>query len=284
MKVRAYAKINLALDVVKKRQDGFHELEMVMAPITLHDLVLVDIIDEGIEIATNNKFIPTDERNIVYKVAKLLIEEFNLQKGVRIQVYKHIPMQAGLAGGSADGAAVLRAMNQLFHLNLSLEELAKIGSRVGSDIPFCVYQQFTFASGRGEDLKFFDANPDYMILLVKPRKGVSTKLAFQSLQINKCDHPNCWQMQYALETGDDQTVIKCLGNSLEEPSFRLVPDIKAIKEALINIGFDGVLMSGSGSCVFALTKSQEVLDRGFEEMKKSYPFVLRTRFKTDEMF
>ena len=98
MKVRAYAKINLALDVVKKRQDGFHELEMVMAPITLHDLVLVDIIDEGIEIATNNKFIPTDERNIVYKVAKLLIEEFNLQKGVRIQVYKHIPMQAGLAG------------------------------------------------------------------------------------------------------------------------------------------------------------------------------------------
>lgn len=284
MKVRAYAKINLALDVVKRRPDGFHELEMVMAPITLHDLVLVDIIDEGIEITTNNRFIPTDERNIVYKVAKLLVDEYQLQKGVRIQVYKHIPMQAGLAGGSADGAAVLRAMNQLFHLNLSLEKLAELGARVGSDIPFCVYQQFAFASGRGENLKSFDAKPDYMILLVKPKKGVSTKLAFQTLQINKCDHPNCWQMQYALENGDDKTVIKCLGNSLEEPSFKLVPDIKKIKDDLINIGFDGALMSGSGSSVFALTKSQAVLDRGFEEMKKNYPFVLRTRFKTGEMF
>lgn len=284
MKVRAYAKVNLALDVVRRREDGFHDLEMIMAPIFLHDLVLVDIIDEGIEITTNNHIIPTDERNIVYKVAALMIERFNLKKGVRIQIFKHIPMQAGLAGGSADGAAVLRAMNRLFHLNLSLEQLAAIGDEVGSDIPFCIYQQFAFVTGKGEGLDFFEAEPDYSILLVKPKRGVPTKLAFQKLHINQCDHPNCRQMRYAMETHDDKTMIACLGNSLEEPSFKIVPEIKVIKEKLLDLGFEGALMSGSGSCVFALTRDQEVLQRGYDEMKKDYPFVLRTRFKTNEDF
>ena len=282
MKIRAYAKINLALDVVKRREDGFHDLEMIMAPIFLHDLVLVDVIDEGIEITTNNRIIPTDERNIVYKVAALMIERFQLKKGVRIQIYKHIPMQAGLAGGSADGAAVLRAMNRLFHLNLSMETLAQIGDEVGSDIPFCIYQQFAFVTGKGEGLDFFEASPDYAILLVKPKKGVSTKLAFQKLHINQCDHPNCRQMRFAMENGDDQTMVSCLGNSLEEPSFKLVPEIQTIKEKLIALGFDGALMSGSGSCVFALTKDPKILQKGYEAMRNDYPFVLRTRFKTNE--
>lgn len=284
MKVRAYAKVNLALDVVSRREDGFHELEMIMAPIFLHDLILVDLIDQGIEIMTNNKIIPTDSRNIVYKVAALMIEKFHLEKGVRIQIYKHIPMQAGLAGGSADGAAVLRAMNRLFHLNLTMEELADLGARVGSDIPFCVYQQFAFVSGRGEGLDFFEANPDYTILLVKPRRGVSTKMAFQSLRLDQCDHPNCRQMRYAMENGDGPTMIKCLGNSLEEPSFRLVPEIKTIKDELLALGFEGALMSGSGSCVFGLTRNPEILEKAHEDLKKKYPFVLRTRFKTNEDF
>lgn len=284
MKVRAYAKVNLALDVVSRREDGFHELEMIMAPIFLHDLILVDLIDQGIEIMTNNKIIPTDSRNIVYKVAALMIEKFHLEKGVRIQIYKHIPMQAGLAGGSADGAAVLRAMNRLFHLNLTMEELAELGARVGSDIPFCVYQQFAFVSGRGEGLDFFEANPDYTILLVKPRRGVSTKMAFQSLRLDQCDHPNCRQMRYAMENGDGPTMIKCLGNSLEEPSFRLVPEIKTIKDELLALGFEGALMSGSGSCVFGLTRNPEILEKAHEDLKKKYPFVLRTRFKTNEDF
>lgn len=284
MKVRAYAKINLALDVVRKREDGFHELEMIMAPIFLHDLIMVDVIDEGIEIVTNNKIIPTDSRNIVYKVAQLLIDRYQLEKGVRIQIFKHIPMQAGLAGGSADGAAVLRAMNRLFRLNLSLDELAKLGDEIGSDIPFCIYQQFAFVSGKGEGLEFFEANPDYHILLVKPRRGVSTKLAFQSLHIDKCDHPNCRQMQYAMENNDEKTMLSCLGNSLEEPSIKLVPEIQTIKEELMELGFDGALMSGSGSCVFALTKSEEIQNKGYISMKKKYPFVLRTRFKTPKDF
>jgi len=284
MKIRAYAKINLALDVVRRREDGFHDLEMIMAPIFLHDLVMVDVIDEGIEITTNNKIIPTDSRNIVYKVAALLIERFQLKKGVKIQIFKHIPMQAGLAGGSADGAAVLRAMNRLFHLNLSLDELAKLGAEVGSDIPFCVYQQFAFVSGRGEYLDFFDASLDDDILLVKPRRGVPTKFAFQNLHIHHCDHPNCRQMRYAIETGDHETMIHCLGNSLEESSFKMVPEIGEIKKELLALGFDGALMSGSGSCVFALTKDKALLEKGYAAMKKKYPFVLRTRFKMPEEF
>ena len=130
MKVIAYATVNLALDVVRNREDGYHDLEMIMAPITLHDLIYINVIDEGIEIESNSKIVPTDQRNIMYKVAQLMQERCGLKKGVKIFVYKHIPTQAGLAGGSADGAAVIKAMNKLFHLNLSYEEMAALGKDV----------------------------------------------------------------------------------------------------------------------------------------------------------
>ena len=281
MKVRAYAKVNLALDVVRRREDGFHDLEMIMAPIFLHDLILVDPIyhDPRIEIEANSKIIPLDDRNIVYKVAKLLIDRYNIPHGVRIKIYKHIPMQAGLAGGSADGAAVLRAMNELFHLNLSLDRLAQLGDEVGSDIPFCIYQQFAFVQGKGENLEFFDTDIDYKLLLVKPKKGVSTKQSFTTLNLETCAHPNCREMMQALINRDDQTFLNCLGNSLEEPSFKLVPEIKKVKDDLIELGFDGVLMSGRGSCVFGLTKDEKLLEKAHETLKNKYSFVLRTRFK-----
>ena len=156
MKVRAYAKVNLALDVVRKREDGYHDLEMIMAPITLHDLIYINVIPEGIEIESNSKIVPTDQRNIMYKVAKLMQERYGLKKGVKIFVYKHIPTQAGLAGGSADGAAVIKAMNKLFHLNLSYEEMAALGKEVGADIPFCIYEKTAFVEGVGEKLQFID--------------------------------------------------------------------------------------------------------------------------------
>ena len=154
MKVKAYAKINLALDVIGKREDGYHELEMIMAPITLHDLIYINTIASGIEIDSNSKIMPTDERNIMYKVVALMKERYNIKKGVKIFVYKHIPTQAGLAGGSADGAAVIKAMNKLFYLNLSNEEMAALGKEVGADIPFCIYQKIALVSGVGEKLEF----------------------------------------------------------------------------------------------------------------------------------
>lgn len=278
MKVRAYAKVNLALDVVSEREDGYHDLSMIMAPITLHDLVIVNVIDEGIEITCDNSYVPTDGRNIVYKVAALMKETFKIEKGVHIHIYKHIPMQAGLAGGSADGAALLRAMNDLFHLNQSMEQLAALGLKVGSDIPFCLYNQFALVEGTGDQLSFFQYDGTEKLLLVRPRMGVSTKYAYENVDLETCPHPDCLKMKDAMESGDYEGMLSCMANSLEQPALTLVEDIARIKEKMMALGFDNCMMSGSGSCVFGITRSDDVLNAGFKALKNRYPFVLRTQF------
>lgn len=277
MKIRAYAKINLALDVVRRREDGYHDLEMVMAPIELHDLIYIEEIDEGIVITSNNYKMPTDERNIMYKVAKILIDRYKINKGVKIHIYKHIPTQAGLAGGSADGAAVLKAMNRMFHLHLSYKTLAEIGKEVGADIPFCVYQRMAVVRGIGEKLEFIDSDFDCYMLLVKPKKGVSTAKSFKALDIPHAIHPNIIQMKEGIENNDYQKVIDSLGNTLEAPSVNFVPEIEAIKKDLKNWGFDGALMSGSGSCVFGLTKDKERVDLSYNYFKNKYYFVRKSK-------
>ena len=177
MKIRAYAKINLALDVVSEREDGYHELNMIMAPIGLHDLILIDPIEKGIEITTNTYRVPTDERNIMYKVADALIKKFDIQSGVRIHCYKHIPSQAGMGGGSADGAAIFRAMNSLFHLRMSYQDMCEMGKEIGADIPFCVWNRIAVVGGIGENLHFIDRSRfNCHLLIVKPKKGVSLSL------------------------------------------------------------------------------------------------------------
>ena len=276
MKIRAYAKINLALDVIRKREDGYHELEMIMAPITLHDLIYINIIDSGIEIASNSKIMPTDNRNIMYKVAALMKERYLIKKGVKIFVYKHIPTQAGLAGGSSDGAAVIKAMNQLFHLNLTLEQMASLGKEVGADIPFCIYQKIAFVQGIGERLKFIEHPFNCKVLLVKPKRGVSTKKCFNSLDLTKASHQDCRLMIKGIEEDDYQTVIDNLQNTLEAPSIDTVPEIEQIKKELMELGFDGALMSGSGSTVFGLTRDEEILENGYNFFRGKYYFVRKT--------
>lgn len=276
MKVRAYAKVNLALDVVRRREDGYHDLEMIMAPISLHDLIYINIIDKGIEIESNSKIVPTDQRNIMYKVANLMIERYNINKGVKIFVYKHIPTQAGLAGGSADGAAVIKAMNKLFHLKLSYQEMADLGKEVGADIPFCIYERTAFVEGVGEKLQFIDEPFEAYLLLVKPKKGVSTQKAFTSLDLSKVVHQDCREMKKGIEEKDYQKVIDNLQNTLELPSIKMVPQIEDIKKEMLELGFDGALMSGSGSCVFGITRNKEVLDKGYQIMKKKYFFVRKS--------
>lgn len=282
MKIRAYAKINLALDVVRKREDGFHELEMIMAPISLHDLIYIHRIEEGIEITSNSYRMPTDEKNIMYKVAAILIERYRIPSGVQIHIYKHIPTQAGLAGGSADGAAVLKAMNQMFRLNLSLDELARIGKEVGADIPFCIYEKMALVRGIGEKLEFIENDFSCHLLLVKPKKGVSTKKAFDILDLKYAKHPQIMRMKEGIEDNDYQKVIKSLGNTLEAPSMNMVEDIQTIKEEMLELGFDGALMSGSGSCVFGMTKDENILDKGYEYFKNKYYFVRKTMIYREE--
>ena len=282
MKVKAYAKINLALDVVRKREDGYHELEMVMAPITLHDLIYINTIESGIIIETNSKVMPTDKRNIMYKVVALMKERYGIKKGVKIYVYKHIPTQAGLAGGSADGAAVIKAMNKLFYLNLTEEQMATLGKEVGADIPFCVYQKMALVRGIGEKLEFIDHPFECKVLLVKPKKGVSTKKSFNSLDLNKAIHQDCKLMVKGIYEDDYQTVIDNLQNTLEEPSIKMVPEINDIKQAMLEIGFDGALMSGSGSCVFGITRNQEIMNKGYEFFRKRYFFVRKSKILNKE--
>ena len=276
MKIRAYAKINLALDVIRKREDGYHELEMIMAPITLHDLIYINVIDSGIEIDSNSKIMPTDNRNIMYKVAALMKERYQIKKGVKIFVYKHIPTQAGLAGGSSDGAAVIKAMNELFHLNLSLEQMASLGKEVGADIPFCIYQKIAFVQGIGERLEFIENPFNCKVLLVKPKRGVSTKKCFNSLDLTKASHQDCRLMIKGIKEDNYQAVIDNLQNTLEAPSIDMVPEIAQIKKELLELGFDGALMSGSGSCVFGLTRDDKILEKGFKYFKGKYYFVRKT--------
>ncbi|MBO6046164.1 MAG: 4-(cytidine 5'-diphospho)-2-C-methyl-D-erythritol kinase, partial [Erysipelotrichaceae bacterium] len=181
MKIRAYAKINLALDVIGLRGDGYHDLNMVMAPITLHDLIYINPIKEGIEITSNNYRMPVDERNIMYKIAQALIDAYHIDGGVKIHCFKHIPTQAGLGGGSADGAAVMRAMNRIFHLHMSYQDMVEFSKNIGADIPFCVENRLAIVEGIGEKLTFIDESQfTAHLLLVKPSKGVSTKLCFEA--------------------------------------------------------------------------------------------------------
>ena len=277
MKIRAYAKVNLALDVVRKREDGYHELDMIMAPITLHDLIYIDKIDQGIQITSNTYKMPTDERNIMYQVAERLIKRYQIPRGIKIHIYTHPPTQAGLAGGSADGAAVLKAMNQMFHLGLTLEELAAIGKEVGADIPFCIYEQIALVRGIGEKLEFINNHFHCHLLLVIPKKGVSTKKSFEMLDLKTAVHPQIIQMKEGIETDDYDQVINSLGNTLEAPSIEMVPEIQQIKDEMMKIGFDGALMSGSGSCVFGLTRDERILEKGYEYFQNKYYFVRKTQ-------
>lgn len=276
MKIKAHAKINLALDVIQKREDGYHDLEMIMVPITLHDLLYIEKIEKGIVIASNSKIMPTDERNIMYQVASIIIEEYKIEQGIKIFVYKHIPTQAGLAGGSADGAAVIKAMNHIFKLAMSVEDMAAIGKRVGADLPFCIYEKKALVEGIGEKLQFIEPTFESFILLVKPKKGISTKKAFTNIVIDHTKHGNCQVMKRGMEQNDYHCVIQNLYNSLETPSIDMVPEIQEIKDTLTALGFDGTLMSGSGSCVFGMTRKKEILEKGYQYFKNKHMFVRKS--------
>lgn len=278
MKIRAFAKINLALDVVSERDDGYHELKMIMAPITLHDLITIEVTDKpGIILTTNSSRIPTDERNIMYKVAQAVMEKYKITKGIKMHCMKHIPSQAGLAGGSADGAAVIKAMNRLFKLHMSYEDMVELTKDIGSDIPFCIYNRLAVVSGKGEQFEFIHSSFNTNFLLVKPSRGVSTKRSFNALDMSTALHPDIYKMKAALIHEDYQGVVDTLGNTLEEPSIDFVPEIATIKKEMLELGFDGALMSGSGSCVFGMTNDEEILHKGYEYFKESYYFVRTTK-------
>ena len=265
---KAPAKINLGLDVLYRRQDGYHELEMVMSSVDLADhLFFEEITEDKIIVETNKAFLPVDERNNVYQAALLLKNKYNIKTDVKIFVKKNIPVAAGLGGGSTDCAAALRGINQLWNLGCSLEELAEIGLEVGTDVPYCVYGSTAFVGGKGEEIQVLPSMPQCWVVLVKPRMSVSTRTVFREVDTQAIQHQDIHGLAEAIREQDYQQMIKKMGNSLEDITGKRHPVIHQIKERMIKYGADAALMSGSGPTVFALCQHYSRAQRVYNGLK-----------------
>ncbi len=266
--MKAPAKINLSLDVLHKRSDGYHEVNMVMTTIDLADRVeLTDLYSDTIQIISHNRFVPDDERNLAYQAAKLLKEKLGVRRGVAISITKHIPVAAGLAGGSSDAAATLRGLNKLWGLGLSLDELAEIGAEIGSDVLFCVYGGTAVARGRGEKIEHIPAPPPCWVILAKPTIGVSTADVYRNLQLQSVHHPDVDGMVAAIKEKNYEKICALAGNVLESVTLNMHPEVAQIKEQMKRFGADVSLMSGSGPTVFGLIQHDSRLQRVYNGLR-----------------
>ncbi len=266
--VKAPAKINLTLDVLYKRPDQYHEVEMIMTTVDLADRIGLEPRKDGlIKIISADRFVPDDDRNFAYQAAKLLKDTYGISEGVSIKIDKEIPIAAGLAGGSSDAAATLRGLNEMWNLQLTMDELAEHGSKIGSDVSFCVYGGTALATGRGEKIKELPAPPACWVVLAKPKIGVSTADVYGGLRLEGIQHPDTKRMIEAIETQNYELVCESLGNVLETVTFKLHPEVVMIKEQMQRFGADAVLMSGSGPTVFGLVDSESRATRIYNGLR-----------------
>ena len=262
-----------------KREDGYHDLKMIMVPINFYDVLEMEFAKQT-TLELNRDYLPINDKNTIVKAIHIMQEKYGLKEEFCCRLEKHIPTRAGLAGGSADAAAAIRMINRMCNLNLTKEEMIAVGKEVGADVPFCILNRAAFVEGIGEKITTFSCKPDFSLLLIKPRKGVSTAEAFHIVDEQEGIHPDCTAMQEALENNDYDGIIHCLGNSMENAAMTLVPEIRKAKQDLLDLGFDGVLMSGSGSTVFGITKDIELLERSIDVLKKKRYFVRKTTVYT----
>ena len=259
IQLKALAKINLGLDVLRRREDGYHEVKMIMQTIGLHDdLEIRKTKTPGIQVKTNLYYLPTNENNLVYKAAKLLMDEFQIQDGVSIQLKKRIPVAAGMAGGSSDGAAVLWGINQMYGLGLSMQALMERGVRLGADVPYCIQRGTALAEGIGEKLSVLPPMPKCTILIAKPGISVSTKFVYENLHANDLkpeQHPDVDSMIEAMRQKDLGLLCSRMGNVLETVTIPAYPMINEIKRTMMDNGAIGSMMSGSGPTVFGIFDS-----------------------------
>lgn len=280
MELRAYAKINLGLDITGKREDGYHELKTVMQQIDMYDVVKLYAEAESggseeqgqILISCDDSLVPTDERNIAYKAARLLFDEFEITDAVLIEIEKNIPVSAGLAGGSTDAAAVLKGINEYFGLGLSQEELIARGVKLGADVPFCIMGGTAYAGGVGEELVPLGVLDDYVVLVAVPDTRVSTKWAYQAYdelaaEGGKIIHPDIDQLRAAIEMEDFGCIPEFLGNVLEYATIPQYPAISKVKSSLMQSGAAGALMSGSGPSVYGLFNDEDKAAKAFDVLE-----------------
>lgn len=266
--VKAPAKINLTLDVLYKRPDHYHEVEMIMTTVDLADRIGLESRADGeIKIVSADRFVPDDARNFAYQAAQLLKDTYGIKEGVTITIEKQIPIAAGLAGGSSDAAATLRGLNELWDLGLSLDTLAEHGSKIGSDVSFCVYGGTALATGRGEKIEELPAPPACWVVLAKPKIGVSTAEIYGGLKVDEIEHANTQRMIDAIHNKSYEEMCASLGNVLESVTFKLYPEVITIKEQMQRFGADAVLMSGSGPTVFGLVDSEARVGRIYNGLR-----------------
>lgn len=278
MILKAYAKINISLDVVGKREDGYHLLEMIMQAIDLYDLIEFSKAQTGINITCDRQYVPTDERNIAYRAAKLFMDNYNIKSGINISIKKNIPVAAGLAGGSTDGAAVLKALRDMFKKDVSDEELMKLGLKIGADIPYCIKGGTALCEGIGEKLTELKPFKDKILVIVKPNFGVSTKDVYKSFDIKKIyKHPKTRKLIRAMEKGDLKYVSLNMKNLLENVTLRKHSVLREIKEEMLKQGALGSMMSGSGPTIFAFFEDMLTAQGCFLKMKEKYNEVYITR-------
>lgn len=270
--LKGRAKINLTLDVVGKRENGYHDLEMIMQTINLYDTIFIRKTKvPGVRLTSNYSWLPTNEKNIAYRAATLFFEESGIKGGVAIEITKRIPVAAGLAGGSTDAAATLVGLNKLYGTHFSKEKLMEMGLKLGADVPFCIARGTMLAEGIGEVLTKLPPMPHTYLVLVKPPVSASTANVYKNLNLNNIKvHPKTSVVIQALEQGNMLEVAENMANVLEEVTIPMYPEIEDVKRLLIKYGAKGAMMSGSGSAVFGLFSSKEAAQKASKHLKMNH--------------
>lgn len=279
MYIKAFAKINLYLDVVDKKEDGYHNLKMVMLPLELHDLIEIERSRYSMDsfVTCDHVELQETKYNLINITISKLRNIYRFTENFNIAVHKEIPISAGLGGGSSNAAAVLKAFNKILQLKIDDEKMLEIGKTIGADVPFCLYNKPAYVEGIGEKLTPINVMYQYQVLIIKPSRGLSTKKVFDVADEMVLKHSEPTNIIKALETGDDDLLAKSMFNSLEEPSISMVGEIQDIKNRLYNDGFKMVLMSGSGSSVYALTRDVKLAKKYYKIYDKEGYEVYLTR-------
>lgn len=275
--IDAHGKINLSLDVLSRRQNGYHELRMIMQQIALKDIITIAELDKGIRIESNNPNVPTDSSNLVYKASKLLSSRYNIHRGLHIYIEKNIPIAAGLAGGSSNAAAVLKGLNKIWNLDLSLKELMDIGLKIGADVPYCLMGGTALAEGVGEQLTKLPDFSNKLILLANPGVPVSTAYVFKGLDLSSISkRPNTDGLITAIKEDNLDFVANNMVNLLETVTIKDHPIIEEIKVTMIKHGALGSIMSGSGPTVFGIFNDSKAMRKCKEVLDKKINIVIET--------
>ena len=268
-RIKAYAKINLGLDVVRRLENGYHEVKMVMQTVGIYDVLDFERTDGGIVITTDSGELPTDENNLIYKAAKLMMETYPISGCVKIHLEKHIPIAAGMAGGSTDAAATLKGMNRLFDLGCTLKDLMELGVKIGADVPYCVMGGTALAEGIGEKLTPLAPAPDCYVLVAKPDINVSTKYVYEHLDAQEIvKHPDIDGMVEAIAEESLQGILDRMENVLETVTVSAYPIIQTIKDRMKELGAINSLMSGSGPTVFGIFVEKDMARRAYDKLEE----------------